>query len=43
MPFGGVKASGYGRFGGHASVQEFTELQWLTERPNPPEQICGVS
>ena len=30
MPFGGMKASGYGRFGGSASVDEFTELRWIT-------------
>jgi vanillin dehydrogenase len=30
MPFGGVKASGYGRFGGAAAIQEFTELRWIT-------------
>jgi vanillin dehydrogenase len=30
MPFGGVKASGYGRFGGKAAIQEFTELRWIT-------------
>jgi acyl-CoA reductase-like NAD-dependent aldehyde dehydrogenase len=30
MPFGGVKASGYGRFGGKAAINEFTELRWLT-------------
>ncbi len=30
MPFGGVKGSGYGRFGGHAGIDEFTELRWLT-------------
>lgn len=29
-PFGGVKASGYGRFGGRWSVHEFTELRWIT-------------
>jgi vanillin dehydrogenase len=29
-PFGGVKASGYGRFGGSAAVHEFTELRWIT-------------
>jgi acyl-CoA reductase-like NAD-dependent aldehyde dehydrogenase len=30
MPFGGVKASGYGRFGGAAGIAEFTELRWIT-------------
>jgi vanillin dehydrogenase len=30
MPFGGVKASGYGRFGGKAAVDEFTVLRWIT-------------
>jgi acyl-CoA reductase-like NAD-dependent aldehyde dehydrogenase len=30
MPFGGVKASGWGRFGGRAALDEFTELRWLT-------------
>ncbi|KEZ78609.1 aldehyde dehydrogenase [Salinisphaera hydrothermalis] len=30
MPFGGVKASGYGRFGGQAGIAEFTELRWVT-------------
>jgi acyl-CoA reductase-like NAD-dependent aldehyde dehydrogenase len=30
MPFGGVKASGYGRFGGKAAIDEFTELRWIT-------------
>ena len=30
MPFGGVKASGYGRFGGSAGINEFTELRWIT-------------
>jgi len=29
-PFGGVKASGYGRFGGTAAIDEFTELRWIT-------------
>ena len=29
-PFGGVKASGYGRFGGGAAIREFTELRWIT-------------
>ncbi|WP_172327445.1 aldehyde dehydrogenase [Mangrovicoccus sp. HB161399] len=30
MPFGGVKASGYGRFGGTWGIAEFTELRWIT-------------
>ncbi len=30
-PFGGVKASGYGRFGGEAAVHEFTELRWIAQ------------
>lgn len=30
MPFGGTKASGYGRFGGEAGIAEFTELKWVT-------------
>ena len=30
MPFGGVKASGWGRFGGKAAIDEFTELRWMT-------------
>lgn len=30
MPFGGVKASGYGRLGGVAAIPEFTELRWIT-------------
>jgi acyl-CoA reductase-like NAD-dependent aldehyde dehydrogenase len=30
MPFGGVKASGYGRFGGRAGIEAFTELRWIT-------------
>ena len=30
MPFGGMKASGYGRFGGKAGIDEFTELRWIT-------------
>ena len=30
MPFGGVKASGHGRFGGKAGIDAFTELRWVT-------------
>ena len=30
MPFGGVKDSGWGRFGGAAAIDEFTELRWVT-------------
>jgi benzaldehyde dehydrogenase (NAD) len=30
MPFGGVKGSGWGRFGGKAGIAEFTELRWIT-------------
>jgi len=30
MPFGGVKDSGFGRFGGTAVVDEFTEMRWIT-------------
>jgi len=30
MPFGGVKDSGWGRFGGRAVLDEFTELRWIT-------------
>jgi acyl-CoA reductase-like NAD-dependent aldehyde dehydrogenase len=30
MPFGGVKDSGWGRFGGTAAIEEFTELRWIT-------------
>lgn len=35
MPFGGVKASGYGRFGGDAGIAEFTDLRWLTIATEP--------
>jgi len=30
VPFGGVKASGWGRFGGEWAAEEFTELRWIT-------------
>jgi acyl-CoA reductase-like NAD-dependent aldehyde dehydrogenase len=35
MPFGGVKASGMGRFGGKAGVAEFTDLRWITVQTAP--------
>jgi acyl-CoA reductase-like NAD-dependent aldehyde dehydrogenase len=35
MPFGGVKDSGWGRFGGKAALEEFTELRWITLRRTP--------
>ncbi|EAY71278.1 Delta 1-pyrroline-5-carboxylate dehydrogenase [Burkholderia dolosa AU0158] len=35
MPFGGVKASGYGRFGSKASIAEFTDLRWITVQTGP--------
>lgn len=35
MPFGGVKASGYGRFGGKAGIEAFTELRWITMQLAP--------
>jgi acyl-CoA reductase-like NAD-dependent aldehyde dehydrogenase len=30
MPFGGVKDSGWGRFGARAALDEFTEHRWIT-------------
>jgi vanillin dehydrogenase len=36
MPFGGVKASGYGRFGGKAGIAEFTDLRWITIETGAP-------
>jgi acyl-CoA reductase-like NAD-dependent aldehyde dehydrogenase len=35
MPFGGVGASGYGRFGGKAGIDQFTELRWITMETRP--------
>ncbi len=35
MPFGGMKASGYGRFGGKAAIDEFTELRGVTIQTGP--------
>ena len=36
MPFGGMGASGYGRFGGRASIAEFTDLRWITISADAP-------
>ena len=35
MPFGGVGGSGYGRFGGKAGIEAFTELRWITIAGEP--------
>ena len=35
MPFGGVKGSGIGRFGGKAGMAEFTDLRWITVQTTP--------
>jgi acyl-CoA reductase-like NAD-dependent aldehyde dehydrogenase len=35
MPFGGMKDSGWGRFGIGLAAEDFTELQWLTSRSQP--------
>ena len=35
MPFGGVGASGYGRFGGKAGIDQFTDLRWITIETQP--------
>ncbi|WP_144107528.1 aldehyde dehydrogenase [Paraburkholderia sp. BCC1886] len=35
MPFGGVKSSGFGHFGGKAGIAEFTDLRWLTVQTTP--------
>jgi len=37
VPFGGVKDSGWGRFGGRAGLEEFTELRWITMQLTPRE------
>jgi acyl-CoA reductase-like NAD-dependent aldehyde dehydrogenase len=35
VPFGGVKDSGWGRFGGKAALEEFTELRWISMQLTP--------
>lgn len=35
VPFGGVKESGWGRHGGLAALEEFTELRWVTMQRTP--------
>ena len=35
MPFGGVGASGYGRFGGRQGIDSFTETRWITMETQP--------
>lgn len=34
-PFGGVKGSGFGRMGGQAALDEFTELRWINVQRIP--------
>ena len=35
VPFGGVKGSGYGRMGGKAAIDEFTDLRWISVQMTP--------
>ena len=37
VPFGGIKDSGWGRFGGRAAMEEFTELRWISVQRSPRE------
>lgn len=40
MPLGGTRASGYGRLGGSAATDEFTELRWTAiEDPDRHDPI----
>jgi len=36
IPFGGVKSSGYGRFGGRGGVESFTYSRWITIETKEP-------
>jgi hypothetical protein len=38
---GGVKASGYGRFGGKAAIEEFTILRWITIQQETDTILLG--
>jgi acyl-CoA reductase-like NAD-dependent aldehyde dehydrogenase len=35
IPFGGMKDSGYGKHGGRATIDEFTELRWISLQRTP--------
>jgi len=35
MPFNGLNESGYGRFGGRAGIEAFTELGWISLQTAP--------
>ena len=35
MPFGGLKDSGYGRFGGRFGLDAFTDIRWITINAEP--------
>ena len=37
IPFGGLKASGWGRFGGKPAIDEFTELRWISIQTRPQD------
>ena len=39
VPFGGMKESGYGRHGGRAAIDEFTELRWISIQRTPRQYL----